>query len=74
MAIFKKSKFSEWIPFGNYVFGATEYIVMARKNLDNGILQFKSIKAQTSLYHNRYIPANLIDVKKQWELLNPSNK
>ena len=70
MWIFKKSKFSQWVPFGNYAFGSTEYIVMARKNLDNGLLQFKSIKTQTSLHHSRYIPANLIDVKKQWELLN----
>lgn len=62
-----KSKYTQWIPFGNHTHGYQHYITFVRKNLKSGMLEFKTKKVQTSFYYGTFLPQNLIDVKKQWD-------
>lgn len=65
-----KPRFTKWIPFGNYTWANdTDFIVFARRNLKNGIMQFKT-KRVHGIFRNKmpFVPV-LIDVKKAWEEL-----
>lgn len=63
-----KSKFTKWIPFGNYCFSDTDYIVFVRKNLNNGLLQFKTVTVHAKFrFHSRFVPTGIIDTKTAWE-------
>ena len=66
--LFKK-RYTKWIPFGNYRFSDTDYIVFVRKNKKNGLMQFKTVKVHNAIfyYRNNIVPMGLIDTKAAWE-------
>jgi len=67
-----KKKYTKWMPLGNYQYSGADYIVFARKNTLNGLMQFKVVKLQAWRYiSNTILPYTLIDVQKAWnELIN----
>ena len=68
MRIFNRK--TRWIVLGSYGFSTEDYIVFVRGNKDNGLLEFKVKKIQPlTIYTNRIIPNDLIDVRKQWDLI-----
>lgn len=63
-----KNKWTKWIPFGNYTWaGNTCYMVFVRKNLKNGMMEWKT-KMIHSWWRSKepFVP-KLIDVQKAWE-------
>lgn len=70
-------KYSNWIPLGSFSHGETDYIVFVRKNLNNGLMKFKTIRVNGKFTYSSVssvLPADLIDVKKQWEIINETKK
>ena len=62
-----KSKYTKWIPFGNYSHATNDYIIFVRKNLRNNMLSFKTKRVQAWIdSSNCAVPYDLIDVKKAW--------
>jgi len=66
-----KKKYTKWVPFGNYRWGGdNDYIVFARKNLKNGMIDFKTKRVQGFLSNrNPFLPHDLINVKVAWKEL-----
>lgn len=66
-----KSKYTEWIPFGFYVHDYNDYLVMARRNKKNGMLQFKSIRVSGKMFQvvTSFITTPIVSIEQQWELL-----
>lgn len=64
-----KRRFTKWEPLGCYHFGGNEYIVFARRRLKTGMVYFKVKNIQRYSYASIFIPHDLIDVKKQWEII-----
>lgn len=64
-----KNNWTKWIHFGNFGFSDSDYIVFVRGNTKTGMMEFKTVKANPVRFglHNRFLPHNLIDVRKQWE-------
>jgi hypothetical protein len=72
--MFRKN-YTKWIPLGSYTFnGGVDTLVLVRKNIKTGMLQFKQKKinafSSTSSLVCSIFPKDLIDVKKQWEIIN----
>lgn len=61
------SNYTKWIPLGNYSHAGSDYIVFVRKNIKNGMMQFKTKIANPSWFSNRFLPIAMIDVKKAWD-------
>lgn len=68
--MFKRRK-SKWVALGKFTFGNKEYVTFVRKNLKNGMLDFKTKRVNNPLFSmgcvNPFLPANLIDTKKVWD-------
>lgn len=79
MKIFKiKSRWTKWIPLGNFSYAGTDYITFAKKNKANGMLKFKTKKVNGffgSMGHvHSILPVNLIDTKKAWGQLSTTKE
>ena len=68
-----KSRFTKWIPLGNYQYGGTDYITFVRKNLKTGMMFFKTKQVNTNwsidTNTNNILPSKLINVEMQWDLI-----
>lgn len=68
-----KSKYTKWAPLGQFNFsGNKQYVVFARKNTKNGLIQFKTIQCNPlgrSGCVNPILQPGLIDTKEAWEKL-----
>lgn len=60
-------EYTKWIPLGNYSYAGTDYIVFCRKRKDNGMMSFKTKKANPSHFNHSYIPIALINTKEAWD-------
>lgn len=72
MKIFKtKSKWTKWIPLGNFSYAGTDYITFVKKNKVTGMLKFKTKKVNGFFGSmggvHPILPAKLIDTKKAWD-------
>lgn len=69
-----KKRYTKWVAFGNFRYGSYEYITFIRKNLKNGLLQFKTKRVNGWLgvmsCTNPFMPTNLIDTGKVWDEIN----
>ena len=67
-------KYTKWIPLGTYSYGYTDYIVFVRKNLRNGMMQFKTKTAagNFTMYKHIFIPVDLIDTEAAWKTITES--
>lgn len=63
------NKKTKWIVLGNYQYGGSDYVVFVRKNLKNGLLDFKikNVHAWKMMSCDNILPNGLIDVKAQWD-------
>ena len=66
-----KKKYSKWIALGKWNWDGKEYVVMARRNLKNGMLKFKSVRVNSHFWGYSYpvLPNDIIDTKKAWDEL-----
>jgi len=66
-----KRKYTKWIPLAIHTWASTtDYIVFARRNLKNGMIQFKTKRVLPWwALRGTFVPRELLDIKKQWELL-----
>lgn len=66
-----KSRWTKWIPLGNFNYGGTDYITFVKKNRANGLLKFKTKKVNGFFGSmggvHPILPTNLIDTKKSWD-------
>lgn len=68
-----KSKLTPWIPFGVYTYASSHFMVFVRKNKNTQMLYFKTKEVQKGTsYHNIFIPRELIDVCKAWDVITSS--
>jgi len=59
---------TKWIQLGNYSHAYTDYVVFVRGNKKTGMMEFKVKKVHAwTMCTGLILPANLIDVRKQWE-------
>jgi hypothetical protein len=72
MNIFKSNK-TKWIPLGSYHWGGNaEYIVFVRGDKNTGLLDFKTKRTNSigiSDCVRPVLPHDIIDTRKQWELI-----
>lgn len=66
-----KSRYTKWIPLGNYNHAGKDYIVFVRRCLKTNMLHFKTKTAHNSMsasfgFCDSILPTNLIDVKAAW--------
>lgn len=64
-----RKRYTDWIPLGVNTFGDTHHVIMVRRNLKTGMMKFKSKRVQGFHHHKSFLPHNLIDVQKQWDLI-----
>jgi len=62
------------MPLGNYSWAGVDFIVFVRRNMKNGLCQFKTIRVHTRFRLDlvpNVLPSTLIDTRKAWnELIN----
>ena len=68
--MFRKN-YTKWKPLGTFDFGGKEYVTMIRKNKNNGMLHFKTIRVNGFFGAmgcvNGFLPRTLIDTQKAWD-------
>lgn len=64
-------KLTKWIPIIIYDFSGNKFLLLGRRNLKTGMLDFTSKRLHTRMTLNHNIPTNIFDAKTQFaELLN----
>ena len=64
-----KKKYTAWMPFGNYNWVGSDYIIYTRKHLKNGICQFKTVrvhKLNGTGYARQVCPNGMINTAEAW--------
>lgn len=69
-----RRRYTKWIPLGNHKFHSYDYVTFVRKNLNTGMLQFKTKRvngyfAALGCLHT-FLPSDLIDTQKAWDEIN----
>lgn len=72
-----KKRHTKWEALGRFNFDSYEYITFIRKNLKNGMLQFKTRRVNgwfgVMSCTEPFLPSNLIDTQKVWDKVNNFN-
>ena len=72
-----KKRYTKWVALGSFSFTNYDYVTFIRKNLKNGLLQFKTKKVNGWFgvlgCTSNFMPTSLINTQKVWDDVNNSN-
>jgi len=69
-----KKRYTKWCALGSFTHLSYDYVTFIRKNLKNGLLQFKTKRVNgwfaVMQCTTPFMPSNLIDTGKVWNEVN----